>query len=249
MVRRFGSLLTFVCVVLGLVAHQLGWVDGVLLLRVGATLGLVLGLVGVVRLPWDLTFQARNAVARQEAARRRGLLVDETELAFGKKSASRALVLAIVLHLVGAALAIGLRSVLGAELGTLLAVAFLGSMAVRPIHAFYLHTQHRLMAAERDAEMPPVDARSLAARLDELEHARAAMRLEEETRREALEGRLSVMETRTQDEARAWRRAATATDEKLDAILNEVLRTVERTQENAEVLAGIRAFVRLIRES
>jgi hypothetical protein len=75
------------------------------------------------------------------------------------------------------------------------------------------------------------------------------MRLEEETRREALEGRLSVMETRTQDEARAWRRAATATDEKLDAILNEVLRTVERTQENAEVLAGIRAFVRLIRES
>jgi hypothetical protein len=249
MARRLGGLLTFVCVVLSLVAHQLGWVDGVLLLRIGATLGLVLGLVGVVRLPWDLTFQARNAVARQEAARRRGLLVDETELAFTKKSASRSLLLAIALHLVGAALAIGLRSVLGAELGTLLALAFLGSMAARPIHAFYLHTQHRLMAAERDAEMPPADARSLAARLLELEEAQAARRRQDETRREALDGRLSVMETRTQDEARAWRRAATATDEKLDQILRELLRTVERTQENAEVLAGIRAFVRLIRES
>lgn len=249
MIRRLGSVLTLVCVVFSLVAHQLGWVDGLLLLRIGAALGLLLGLVGVVRLPWDLTFQARNAVARQEAARRRGLDVDETELAFTKKSASRSLLLAIALHLVGAGIAMGLHSVLGAELGTLLAVAFLGSMAVRPIHAFYLHTQHRLMAAERDAEMPPADARSLAARLLELQEAQAARRLEEETAREALEGRLTVMETRTQDEARAWRRAATATDEKLDQVLRELLRTVERTQENAEVLAGIRAFVRLIRES
>lgn len=247
--RRLSASLTFLLLVAGLVAHQLAWLDGALLLRVIAVVALVTGLVGVVRLPWDLTFQARSTLARQRSAKRRGLEVDDAEITFAERSAKRALLLAIVLHLIGAGLALAAGPILGIELGALLALAFIGSMALRPIHAFYLHTHERLHMARGEAEVPHADARALS---DAMHDLRAELRSDREARdaqREALEGQLRALEERTQLEAAGWRRAATAHDQRLDRVLHDLERTVARSQEGAEVLTGIRAFVRLLKES
>ena len=170
-------------------------------------------------------------------------------MAFARKSSRRALALALFLHVLGAGLALGARSVLGAELGTVLAAAFLGSMGLRPVHAFYLHTRQRLLAAQRDAAVSSPDALSLAAadtRLDErITELEQELRVQQKT---ALT-QLAAIEARSQEESSAWRRAAASTDEKLERVLREFERTVERTQQGGEVLAGIRAFVQLIRES
>lgn len=246
---RIGGWMTFLMLGLATAAHQLGWIDGVLLGRVLAAAAFVVGLITVVRLPWDLTFQARGALAQMEALRARGLTVDETEIGFARKSAKRALVLALFLHLVGAVLAFASRSILGAELGVVIAGAFLGSMALRPIHAFYLHTKRRLHRAQREAAVPPPDARSLAIADEELRRQLDTVHEALEVHRKATEGQLAVIEERTQAEANAWRNAATSTDDKLERVLREFERSVERTQQNGEVLAGIRAFVQLIRES
>jgi hypothetical protein len=249
LVRGLGPLASLLVVGLALVAHQLGWIDGALLLRAAAALALVAGLVGIVRLPWDLVFQARDVLARQEASRRRGLVVEDAEVAFARRSASRALVLALVLHLAGGALAFAARAFVGDEVGLVLAVAFLGSMALRPVHAFYVHTRARLFAAGREAEVPRDDARSLAASVAELRGRLAALDEEREAHREAVRIQLATVEERAREDAAAWRRATAAGDEKMDRVLRELERTVERTQQSAEVLAGIRAFVRLVRES
>jgi len=248
-VRRLGASLSFLLLLGGLVAQQLHWLDGALLLRVVAVVALVSGLVGVIQLPWDLTFQARSTLARQRSAQRRGLEVDDAEIVFAERSAKRALLLAIGLHLVGAVLAIAAGGLLGIELGAILAAAFIGSMALRPIHAFYLHTHERLRAARGDAEVPHADARALSGALEDL---RAELRTQRDARdahRQAIEGQLAALEERTQLEAQGWRRAATAHDQRLDQVLHDLERTVARTQEGAEVLTGIRAFVRLLRES
>lgn len=249
LVRSLGGVGTVGLVVLALIAHQLGWVDGPSLARAGAVLALVVALVGVVRLPWDLVFEARNVLARQARSQRRKLEVDAVEVAFAKASATRALVLAIALHVVGAALAFAARGLVGDELGLVLAIAFVGSMAVRPVHSFYVHTRVRLGMAARDAEVPQKDAVALADSLRGLEERMREMDAERETSREALRAQLSVIEERAREDASAWRKSSNVTDEKLDRVLRELERTVEKTQQSAEVLAGIRAFVRLIRES
>jgi hypothetical protein len=241
--------MTFLMLGLATAAHQLGWIDGLLLGRVAAAVAFVFGLITVVRLPWDLTFQARNALAQMEALRTRGLVVDETEISFARKSATRALVLALALHLVGAGLAFAARSILGAELGMVIAVAFLGSMALRPIHAFYLHTRQRLMRAQRDAAVPAPDAHTLAHADAELRAELEMMSQALETHREVTQGQLALIEERTVAEANAWRNTSASTDEKLERVLREFERTIDRTQQNGEVLAGIRAFVQLIREA
>jgi hypothetical protein len=254
LVRSLGGVGTVALVLFALVAHQLGWVDGGALGRAGAVLALVVGLVGVVRLPWDLVFEARNVLARQESSRRRGLEVDAAEVAFARASAGRALVLAVGLHALGAVLAIFARGFVGDELGLVLAVAFAASMALRPIHAFYVHTRMRLGLAAREAEVPRQDALSLAESIQSIERR---LRELDETREaepgapapDALRDQLAVIETRARQDAGAWRKSAAVTDEKLDRVLRELERTVERTQQSAEVLAGIRAFVRLVRES
>lgn len=246
---RIGGWMTFLMLGLATAAHQLGWIDGLLLGRVVAAMAFVFGLITVVRLPWDLTFQARNALAEMEALRARGLTVDETEIKFARKSATRSLVLALFLHLAGAGLALLARSILGAELGVVIALAFLGSMALRPIHAFYLHTRQRLMRAQRNAAVPPPDARTLADADDELRARLDAMTKEMATHRELTQGQITLIEERTVAEASAWRNSAASTDEKLERVLREFERTVDRTQQNGEVLAGIRAFVQLIREA
>lgn len=61
--------------------------------------------------------------------------------------------------------------------------------------------------------------------------------------------RSSQPSSSAREDASAWRRAATDTDAKLDRVLRELERIVERAQQSAEVIAGIRAFVRLVRES
>lgn len=246
---RIGGWMTLLMLGLATAAHQLGWIDGLLLGRVAAAVAFVLGLITVVRLPWDLTFQARNALAQMHALRARGLVVDETEMSFARKSATRALVLALALHFVGAGLAFAARSILGAELGMVIAVAFLGSMALRPIHAFYLHTTRRLLRAQRDAAVPPPDARTLAHADEELRAEIDLLNKALETQNDATQAQLALIEERTTNEANSWRNAANSTDEKLERVLREFERSVDRTQQNGEVLAGIRAFVQLIRES
>ncbi len=249
MLSRLGFFFTTVLLIAALIAHQLQWVDGALLLRVVAVVALVSGLVGVVRLPWDLTFAARGTLARQRSAQRRGLSVDDAEVQFAERSARRALLLAIGLHSAGALLAIAAAPLLGSELGGLLAIAFIGSMALRPIHAFYLHTHERLRAARGEAEVPHADALSLSDALDVLRSELHAERDAREAHRRAIEGQLAALEERTQLEAAAWRRAATAHDQRLDRVLHDLERTVARSQEGAEVLTGIRALMRLLKES
>ena len=48
LLRGLGGVGSVLVVMLALVAHQLGWVDGAVLARAGAALALVVGLVGVV---------------------------------------------------------------------------------------------------------------------------------------------------------------------------------------------------------
>ncbi len=249
LVRQLGGLGTVLLVVGGLVAHQLGWVDGPSIARAGAVLALVVALVGVMRMPWDLVFEARDVLARQARSQRRNLDVDAVEIGFAKASATRALVLAIALHVIGAALAVAARGLVGDELGLVLAVAFVGSMAVRPIHSFYVHTRVRLARAARDAVVPQKDALALNEAIQDLEQRLSDMNAERETSRDALRAQLGVIEERAREDASAWRKSSNVTDEKLDRVLRELERTVEKTQQSAEVLAGIRAFVRLIRES
>lgn len=248
MFARVGTFLAFALLGLALLAHQLGWVDGPLLLRASAALALVAGLLAVVRLPWDLAFQARGALARQEAAQRRGLVVDPVEIEFSRRSASRAMALAVVLHIAGAGLAAMASALLGPELGGILAVSFVAAMALRPVHAFYLHTRARLARAAGAAELPGPDAITLDAAVHALRLEHQAMREENVVARRALEQRLDVVEERTRDEASAWRGAITDTDQKLLKGLRDLERTLERGQEGAELLAGVRALLRLSRE-
>jgi len=247
--RQLGGLSTLVLALLALMAHHFGWVDGPLLVRTGAVLVLVMLLVGVVRLPWDLTFQARSTLARQLASRARGQQVDDVDIAFAKTSATRALWLAIVLHLLGAGLAFAARTWVGTELSGILSIAFLASMALRPIAAFYQHTRARLFAADQEADMPHANAQSLAASMRRLEDIQRAHDEAHEAEREALRLHLATIEERTREDAGAWRRSLTTTDEKLERVLREFERTVEKTQQSADVLVGIRAFVKLVRES
>jgi hypothetical protein len=97
--------------------------------------------------------------------------------------------------------------------------------------------------------VPRQDALSLAESIQSIERRLRELDETREAERDALRDQLAVIETRARQDAGAWRKSAAVTDEKLDRVLRELERTVERTQQSAEVLAGIRAFVRLVRES
>lgn len=238
----------FLLVLLALLSHQLGWVDGGLLLRVSAALALVVSLFAVVRLPWDLVFAARDALARQERAQRRGLTVDAVELAFAQKSATRALVLAIVLHLSGAGLAFAAQGLLGAELGGLLTVAFLLGMGLRPIVAFYQHARARLAHAVREAELPGPDAITLAADVSVLRSELGELRTALDERARAHDGRLEVLDQRVRDESTGWRQAITKSEQKTLDGLRDLERSLDRRSDGVELLAGVRALMRLAKE-
>lgn len=212
-------------------------------------LGALLALLAVVKLPWDLYFQARNVQRSQADSLRRSIEVSEEERGETRALAHKLLLVALTLHLVGAA-GSGLAAWLsGGRVGLFAAGAFLVTMALRPTVAMVEQVRKRLGALQRRAVLPPIDATELAARLGRVESAckqlTAAIQ-HERSGNEALALRLDQQDERLE---RALRNQASRHQQELDRLGLETERALEKLTRDREVLAGLRAFLQMVRAS
>ena len=225
-----------------LVAGWLGWLS--MPMALDLTMGAVAlgGLWLVVWLPWDLYFAARRLGAEHEDSAERGIAVSPREVASAKRMAPRLLALAIGLHVGAAAIIAGVTYGSGGETGYYFAGFYLLAVMLRPIGALHAHLSRRLAELSSRARHPREDVLELRARLVELE---ATIEVEMPALREdnARLGAALERQTATQNARIA------GFDGKVDSVLGELERSVARLTRDEELLGGIRAFVRVIREA
>lgn len=234
--RLLVSLAFFAVVLGGGVLAILGLVPVDVALDVLAVSAASLSLLALVKLPWDLWFAARLLVVEQEESVRRGIHIDERARIEARSIASRALLVAVVLHVVAAGAAFGASALLGDGRGYVLAFTYLASMGLRPIQAGWAHVRARIAALRSQAVVPREDAITL------LEEVRAR-RARDEERAE----RLERLEAQLEKETLATREREARLEARLDRVLVELERSAERLTEDRELVAGLRALARMLR--
>ncbi|WP_037609002.1 hypothetical protein [Streptacidiphilus rugosus] len=233
----FFGLLAVAAVVLGVLLHLFAHTPLSELLGLGAGALCLLWLVVLLTVPWNLYFQAKTV--RQEIldGRAAGVDVPAGREQDAEAIARRLLRLAIGAHLVSAAVIAVITAVSGRELGYWFSAFYLLSTVFRPADAYLRHLRARLGLMRTEAAFPRDDVVTLKARLDAAETATA--KLSEESRRLTQElDRLAVVVRERDDQL----------EQRIHAMGRRFEDALGSLTDNQEVISGIRAFLRLMRE-
>ncbi|WP_218021398.1 hypothetical protein, partial [Nocardia crassostreae] len=196
---------------------------------IGAGLGFIrfFWLVVVITVPWNVYFAARQAGHRAEAARRRQVSVHPEYDAEITTLSKRTLTIAIAAHVLSAVIAALVAVLSGYAIGYYAAGFFLGSMVLRPAAAYFAYLRTRIATISHEVAYPPDDVRELRQRLEDVEHELKERREEQRNLREVV--------------ARHDRHIVT-----MKAHFDS---TLDRVIDREEIIAGLRAFARLLREA
>jgi hypothetical protein len=242
-------ILVIFLVTAGAIASHLGWASGTSLLDGAMVLASLAGLVLVLKLPWDLYFEARGLIVDQDESRNLEIAVLEEERSFARRTARRLLLLCFALHLGAAALLAGTSYLSGGRLGYFFAVFFLVSTGFRPLAAFYSHLRRRLMEMRQRTRYPREDALELRRRVDDLEYRTKVQQEFFERLQEEEGNRLGRLESDLSGSREELRLLRDRMDEKVDRVCREFTSSIERLTEDRELLHGLRALVRLVKEA
>ena len=206
--------------------HVLDWVMGGLCL---------LWLLVILKVPWDLYFQAARVSFEIQRSKERKVAVPAGREEYIRALKPRLAWLAVGAHLLSAALVAGINYFTGGQVGYYFAVFYLVSTVFRPAVAGYWYLHSKLSAIQEEARYPREDVLTLLQKAEWQEQATRALadqmaQVREETQRDS---QLRELETR---ELR----------QRVAAIGREFETTVNRITDNQEVIQGIQAFVRLI---
>jgi len=209
-----------------------------LLATVGLGILCLLWLVVIVVLPWNLYFQARHVLFEVGRSRARGLEVSAEQEASTRAVAKRMLRLSVALHLVSAAL-LGLGSWLSQEpLGTAFSALFLLSTLFRPAVEYYRYLRRQLGDVLQEIKYPRDDVARLLAEVE-------AHRLRLDAQQEA---QVDLGKQHAVFKQEALARLAHA-NQRFEAVARRFDETLDRLTDNKEIISGLKAFLRLVRES
>ena len=235
------------------------------LLTVGAVIIALSWLIVLTTVPWNLYFAARRAVQEMAVSRERGIAV---RLGYGEEAgriSRRMLWFALGAHLGTALAAAAIAFFSGNEVGYYIAGIALLSTAFRPAAAYFGHVRERIKVLTRESTHPRDDVATLRERADmiqqsvhklrlDLQDAGVDLRRAESALADGIAHAREVLTAdlnRLQDVQAADRAAARSRDEDLGRRIDPMVRRIEATldgiSDHQELLAGLRALVRMVR--
>ncbi len=217
-------------------------VDLALVATVGLGLLCLAWLVALVVLPWNLHFRARHLLAEMRLSERRGVAVDEEARAEARRVARRMLFASIGLHLGSAALLAVAARLFDQPIAWAFAALFCLSTLFRPGAAYYAYLSEKLSRFLRETKVPREDAVQLAAdlrALREMLHAQQRALQDQAQRQQEQQQGLQRL-------AEGARAGDHANERRVEALSRKFEETLSRLTDNQELIAGVKAFLRLV---
>ena len=251
---NFGIL---ILLILGVtVLGKFGVGDPTSILDLGMILFGLFGLAGILKLPWDLYFEARSLLLDQRESIARGIDISKDDQDYAKKTSYRLFFLCLAIHFLAAGLSAGISYFSGGKIGYAFAGFFLVSTLFRPLGAFYQHMKARLNSMRSRAKYPREDVLSL---LKKVKHLESGFDARGQTLSQEAVERQQRFEEFSRELQRAERRQNCLEEKitsksqdysaKVDRVLREFQDSISRLTSEKEILEGMRAFVRLVKES
>jgi hypothetical protein len=122
-------------------------------------------LTGITTLPWNMYFTAKDLLDDAEVSEKKGITIDQEDVAYAKKKSTLFLRIAIVLHIVSAA-ALYLLAFFGiSSIGYFAAIIAVVLTFVRPSYRLYDYIIARLQNMQRKILYPREDVYELRAEI------------------------------------------------------------------------------------
>ena len=235
------------------------------LLTVGAVIIALSWLIVLTTVPWNLYFAARRAAQEMAVSRERGIAVRPQYDEEAGRISRRMLWFALGAHLGTALAAAAIAFFSGNKVGYYIAGISLLSTAFRPAAAYFGHLRERIKVLSRESTHPRDDVATLRERADmiqqsvhklrlDLQDAGVDLRRAESALADGIAHAREVLTAdlnRLQDAQAADRAAARSRDEDLGRRIDQMVRRIEATldgiSDHQELLAGLRALVRMVR--
>lgn len=128
-------------------------------------------LLGIVTLPWNVCFEAQEAIAEAELSESKGIAVDRAQVRYARKVSRWALVVAIALHILSAIALYTLAATGISAVGYVSSGAALLFTGLRPAARFYQYLATRIWAIRHEIKYPREDVFELRDRVFQLEQS------------------------------------------------------------------------------
>lgn len=209
--------------------HLLDWIMGGLCL---------FWLVVILKVPWDLYFEAQSVTWELQRARERGVAVADGREEYVLRLRRRLGWAAVGAHLLSAALVAGVTYFSGGAVGYYFAGFYLVSTLFRPALAGYVYLSTKLRAIGQESRYPREDVVEIRSRLEEMENTLKSMTLRLDQRDEEIAQDRHARNAETQE----LRQSVHSLGRQFETAIGQLT-------DNQEVIKGIQAFVRLISQS
>lgn len=243
--RLLGAAAAAVAVVAALVLAHAAGVPLTAVLTVGAGLLSLLWLLLLLTLPWNLYFRAQTVLAEITVSREKGIDVSPARDAEAARIARVMLRAAIAGHVLSAAVACAVTWATGGFTGYWFAAFFLLSTFFRPAGAYFRQLRRRLGALLKDVTHPRDDVVELHARVNRAEAGTRALEEKAEEQYRALAELRRALDAL----ALSTHERAEESERRFAALGREFESTVNRLTDNQEIIAGVKAFLRLLRSA
>ncbi len=203
----------------------------------------LLWLILLLTVPWNLYFQAHALIHEIRTSRDRGIDVPAERDPEARRIASRMRWFAVGSHLASAALVALITYLSDGAIGYYLAGLYLISTFFRPAGAYFSYLRDRMTTMLQDVKHPRDDLIETLRRLDTMKADLESLRHESDDQNVRL-AHLTQSLAAAEANATAGDRALHA---KVDAHARQFEHSLTRLTDNQEVIAGLKAFLRLAR--
>lgn len=235
--RGFGLMVLVLAYVAALLVAMWRDVAPQTLITWGAGGAALIWLVVLVTLPWNLHFHAREVLAEMHRSKAAGINVTAEQLAYAERVKKWTLISSLAVHVLSAGVALAVAVFADAALGYPFAGFYLLSCLVRPATAAVQQVRRRLNALAEDTRFPREDVMKLRNQVDRSAADIERMDRVHKEEREQYEAHVALLEKQRLE-----------LEGKIAALTRKFEESLDRLTDNRELIGGIKAFLRMIRE-
>lgn len=241
--RLLGVLVALAAVVIAIVLIFMADVPLSAIVSLGIGALSLLWLLLLLTVPWNVYFQARELLTEIRTSRERGIEVSPDRETEARRIAARMRAVAVGAHLVSAGVIAAVTYFAGGEIGYYFAGFYLLSTIFRPVGAWFGYLRERLSTMLKEVKYPRDDVKELISRFDGLDRwvdSIADQLTDVRRRHDDLATQVATLDHRTAERDQQLERSLAAHGRQFEHSLS-------RLTDNQEVMAGLKAFLRLVR--
>ncbi|MCS6883954.1 MAG: hypothetical protein RMM17_11240 [Acidobacteriota bacterium] len=254
----FGCIATLLCMIavflLGL--YLLRWpslpIEGSTILDLVGGIVCFFWLLVVLKVPWDLHFEAERVLFELRRAQERGIAVNVARQDYVRRLSRRMIVAAIGAHVGSAAVVAAATYWSGGRIGYLFAFFYLVTTFLRPASQGYRAIKNRLTEIESEAKYPREDVVKLKAKVEEVCSRVEVLEKSLEAIKSAqvrLDEQMEQLGREIRDLRQVIESCELSYARRINDLRIEVEQAVTKAVDRQEIISGLQSLVKLFKEA